>query len=449
MTYNIDEGKVIKDLSTRLEKELDGKMFSVRGKARLNAPFTKILYGDIVVYDVDENPYALFDVKGFPKAWTLRLQTDSSMSRILRIQGVRYYIITDGVEFWFRSSEDSEFTQADFDSLVYSIKEGLPVLGPTPNLDDINKVFEKAATRANPKQAKAILRFVGKQRTRPLFKTDGTTGMIEFANTKAEDSFFSFLLNGRVPTKLCRFTSRHNLFLLLKDGKQNMCSIVCMNDKSEENYADDKVGLKVAVKSTLLDNNNCYIMSLMPEEKSDDLTMWRLYGDDAKGVCVNYEIENRHRGRKLNGDFYISAISYGVDEKSHPELDFLKVILNTNINHWHFHFRRWEVWKHFFKSFRFKDEKEVRLLYISKDKSKEDKKWIENEESGIVSKMLLFKMNPTNEFPLRLCNVIVGPKAPEPAKIAEQFTFIVMQEWDKYFPSSPIVIRESRISEYR
>ena len=94
-----------------------------------------------------------------------------------------------------------------------------------------------------------------------------------------------------------------------------------------------------------------------------------------------------------------------------------------------------------------KDEKEVRLLYLSDGKNKEEKQWIENSESGIVSKMLLFPMKPTNTFPLTLTNVIVGPKAPEPRKIAEQFSFMVNQEWSGYV--APIVIRESGIREYR
>lgn len=446
MKIDIDEHKVIKELTNRLTKELGGKLFSINDKVRLNAPFAKILYGDVVVSDIDGKPFALFEVKGFPRGWTLRWLTDSSFSRTLRTQGVRYYIITDGEEFWIRSVDDDEFVQSDFNQVVATIKDRLPALGPTPTLENIKEVFEKAASKVTFKQAKAITRFIGKDRARPLFKTDAITGRIEFATTSAEDAFFSYLLSGNIPTKLCRFTSRHNFFLLLKDGKQNMCSIVCMNDKSEENYADNKVSFKGSGGASLLENNNCFIMSLMPEEKSDDLTMWRLYGNDANGVCLNYEIENKQRGRRLKGDFYISSISYGINENSHPELDFLRIVMGANISHWHFHFNRWSIWKHFFKSFRFRDEKEVRLLYLSKDKNKEDKKWIENEASGIVSKMLLFQMKPANTFPLRLCSVIIGPKAPEPTKIAEQFAFVVSQEWDSY---TPVVIRESRIKEYR
>lgn len=443
----IDEVLVKQTLTKKLTDGLVGKLFTVQKDVRLSALFAKIVYADIAIFDVDGKPIAVFELKSFPQAWAIRKQMDSSLSRTFDVQGVRYSILTDGEEFWIWTKETEEYVNKEFDEVLEYIKNGLPVLGEKPTMEEISKAISDAATKAKLKQHNAIKAFIDKNRTRNLFKTDAATGWIEFSTPSAEDSFFSHLLNGRIPTKLCRFTTRHNLFLLLKDGKQNMCSIVCMNDKSEENYADKKAGLGESWGVTQLENNNCFILSLMSQDKSDDLTMWRLYGDDAKGVCMNYEIKEKKRGRKLPGDFYISCVSYGESNKSHPELDFLLGITLINLKHWQFHFNRWHIWKHFFKSFRFRDEHEVRLLYLSDGKKKEDKQWIENIESGIVSKMLLFPMIPTNTFPLTLTNVIVGPKAPEPKKIAEQFSFMVNQEWSAYTP--PLLIRQSDIKEYR
>lgn len=447
MKVRIDEAAVKQNLKERLESGLSGRLFSVQSNIRLNALFAKIVYADIAVFDVDGKPVAVFEVKSFPQAWALRKQLDSSLSRTFEVQGVRYSILTDGNEYWMWRHDSREYLKTDFDKVLETIKSGLPALGDIPTIEQISSAIIEAATKVRLKQGKAIKTFVEKTRTRSLFKTDANTGKIEFSTPAAEDSFFSHLLNGNIPSKLCRFTTRHNLFLLFKDGKQNMCSIVCMNDKSEETYADKKIGWDESWGDVHLENNNCFILSLVPQDKSDDLTMWRLYGDDAKGVCLNYEIKEKQRGRKLKGDFYISCISYGESEKTHRELDFLRDVSLININHWQFKFNRWHIWKHFFKSFRFKDEKEVRLLYLSDDKKKEEKQWIENSESGIVSKMLLFPMIPTDTFPLKLTNVIVGPKAPEPRKIAEQFGFIVSQEWKAY--STPILIRQSDIKEYR
>lgn len=447
MNLKIDVASVGQVIKTKLEEGLKGKLFSVQTNVRLSALFVKTVNADIAVYDVDGKPVAVIEIKGFPQAWALRLQMDSSLSRTFQVQGVRYSVITDGDEFWMWSQESREYIKTDFDKVLETIIKRLPVLGEVPTIEEINQAITSAAIKAKLKQRNSIKSFIEKPRTKNLFKMDATTGKIEFSTASAEDAFFSYLLNGKIPSKLCRFTTRHNLFLLFKNGKQNMCSIVCMNDKSEETYADKKTGLGPEWGETKLENNNCFILSLMPQDKSDDLTMWRLYGDDAKGVCLNYEIREKQRGRKLKGDFYISCINYGESDKIHRELDFICGIGLMNINHWQFQFNRWHIWKHFFKSFRFKDEKEVRLLYLSDGKNKENKQWIENSESGIVSKMLLFPMIPTNTFPLTLTNVIVGPKAPEPRKIAEQFSFIVSQEWSAY--ATPILIRQSDIREYR
>ena len=447
MMIQINEKTVKLDLSERLKKGLTDRLFTVQTDVRLYALFAKIVYADIVVYDVDGSPVAVFEVKSFPQAWVMRKQLDFSLSRTFETQKVRYSIVTDGKEFWMWSNGNPEYIETDFDNVLETINNGLPVLGEIPSVEQINSTILEIATKVRLKQRSAIKSFVEKPRTRSLFKTDANTGKIEFSTPSAEDAFFTHLLNDKIPTKLCRFTTRHNLFLLLKDGKQNMCSIVCMNDKSEETYADKKIGCDDSWDKVHLENNNCFILSMMPQEKSDDLTMWRLYGDDAKGVCLNYEIKDKQRGRKLKGDFYVSCVSYGESVMTHRELDFLCGVGLINLNHWQFQFKRWHIWKHFFKSFRFKDEKEVRLLYLSDGKKKEEKQWIENNESGIVSKMLLFPMIPIDTFPLTLTNVIVGPKAPEPKKIAEQFSFIVSQEWGKY--RAPILIRQSDIREYR
>lgn len=447
MNTRINTEAVKKKITERLKSGLSDRLFSVQNDKRLYALFAKIVYADIVVYDVDGKPVAVFDVKGFPQAWVLRKQLDSSLSRTFEVQGIRYSILTDGEEYWMWSQDSLEYLKTDFDNVLETIKNGLPVLGDIPTIEQICSAIKDAASKVKLRQSKAIRNYIEKPRAGSLFKTDAKTGMIEFSTPAAEDAFFSHLLNGKIPSKLCRFTTRHNLFLLFKDGKQNMCSIVCMNDKSEETYADKKVGWDESWRKLHLENNNCFILSLMPQDKSDDLTMWRLYGDDAKGVCLNYEIKEARRGRKLKGDFYISCISYGESEKIHRELDFLLGVSLININHWQFKFNRWHIWKHFFKSFRFKDEKEVRLLYLSDSKKTEEKQWIENSESGIVSNMILFPMKPIDAFPLRLTNVIVGPNSPEPRKIAEQFSFIVSQEWDASYP--PILIRQSDIKEYR
>lgn len=445
MKLLIDKKKIKLSILDLLNNGLACKNCTVKTDVSLHAPFERTINADVVVFDQNNRPVAVFEIEGFAQGWAMQLQMLRSLPRTMKVLEISHYIVTDGDDYFLMSSGDRSFLQVSFDKILSTINKNSPALGTKPSLEEIGIKLNEIADRVNLKQKNDILRYLSGKRIRPLFKMDSATGYIEFATLKKEDAFFSHLLKGRIPTRLCRFTTRHNLFLLLRDGKQNMCSIVCMNDKSEESYADTKVGFDIRDDVISVDNNSCFILSLLPEQKSDDLTMWRLYGDDARGVCLNYRLNDKQRGRKLKGDFYISCVSYGIDSRSHPELDFIKKMVSEDFNNWHFHLNRWYIWKHFFKSFRFKDEKEIRLLYISDNRTLVEKQWIENEQSGIVSKMLLFKMIPENKFPLCLDGVIVGPKAPEPSKILEQFNYLVEQEWGH----QAIGFSLSRIKEYR
>ena len=77
-----------------------------------------------------------------------------------------------------------------------------------------------------------------------------------------------------------------------------------------------------------------------------------------------------------------------------------------------FRFRKWAVWKHFFKPHEFNYENEIRLIYYEKEGSKNTQiEWIEDSTNGIISPMKVLPMN--EEFPLVLKSVILGPKAQE------------------------------------
>ena len=67
-----------------------------------------------------------------------------------------------------------------------------------------------------------------------------------------------------------------------------------MNDPTEIDYANNylnQVGVCTdSLHFSCYRNNsvNSYITSLT--ELKDNLTLWRLYGDDARGVCIEYEV---------------------------------------------------------------------------------------------------------------------------------------------------------------
>ena len=188
-----------------------------------------------------------------------------------------------------------------------------------------------------------------------------------FKKEKDEDTFFQILLGNYTKDKLCRYTTVSSFFRTCNDKEQSMCCIVCMNDRSEVNYVAKK--LNIVVDSNEI--NKCFIFSCCDENRCNDFTMFRLYADDAKGVCLEYSID---KNLLQNSRFVLAPISYALDkEQTHPELDFVCDMVKEKIHGKRLDLRRLSVWSHFFKPFEYRDEQEVRLLFFQE---KNDSKWI-------------------------------------------------------------------------
>ena len=255
-----------------------------------------------------------------------------------------------------------------------------------------------------------------------------------FSDEELENLFFLNLLGRADSLELCRYSTLDSLFRLLKNAKQNMCSIVCMNDKGELNYVNARVA--PSYSSIPEDPNNCFILSLLPVRPNnvlpdrpheDELTFWRLYGDDASGVCLTYSVNSG-----VNTDEYpafkLARVSYEREDGSHPELSFVNALMSSNtINGKALTFRNWHIWKHFFKNRHFAIEDEVRLLYMPQKGSKPEIEWIKNDSNKIVSKMCLFTLKPRKntriKFPLTLVSALIGPKITEP-EVVEQYEYM-------------------------
>lgn len=240
--------------------------------------------------------------------------------------------------------------------------------------------------------------------------------------TSIEDKFFKLLLPHKKVEAVCRYTSVNNLFRTLNKKTHCMLSIPCMNDKGELVYADEMIGKKQCIppKSKVKEDNDCFILSCCDEEKQDDLTLWRLYGDNAKGACLVYEVDENAIDNK---HFFLSPITYFGDENS-CGLNFMYFFEKNHFKGWKFVFKRWHIWKHFFKSYIFKDEQEIRLIYIPDEKDK-DFEWIRDNSNGIISRIKTFGINDSRiKFPLTLKKVIIGPKCNELESVVSQLNFM-------------------------
>lgn len=364
---------------------------------------------------------ALFEVK-LSALWYGRnpIQYNNIYSR-QRSSGAKYIVITDGDDYCVFSALGLLPTIVKGDDFVNCIMHDYPMSASEPDKSDL---------------ANAIVGFAKEFKLRSVEKyissnvdhivCDPKTATISFASGKYEDLFFRKLLPSKKIGGMCRYTTIESAFQLLKNKKQNMCNILCMNDKSEGIYADKKVfGYAPDSKEkAFAESDNCYIVSMMDSSMDDNLTMWRLYGDDAKGVCISYSRKNMSIK-----DFFLARISYGKlgkGREEHKELEFLSKIHKYNFGSgWRFVFNRWGIWKHFFKSYLFRDENEIRLLYLDNNDDRTSFEWIKNSKSQIVSKMQMFL---SGEFPLEMQSIKIGPKLMESDMIRRQMQLLAQNQ---------------------
>ena len=189
---------------------------------------------------------------------------------------------------------------------------------------------------------------------------------------------------------------------MLQSGNQGMCCLVGMNDKSEVYYADRYLNRDSG--KTAYDRNkenNYFILSCVEDKPDEDLMMWRLYGDNTKGVRIKYTPKDMPDG------FRFAKIYYGSDINNHPGLNFIKGIQDLKFGSIKFWFRRFDYWKHFFKPYDYAVEKEVRLLYETTTSNTLKKKdWIKGGEFSILMPLALFD---EKNFPLDIEEIKIGP----------------------------------------
>lgn len=245
------------------------------------------------------------------------------------------------------------------------------------------------------------------------FETEN--GVIYFKEQIETDFFLSLLTQVEEESLIWRYTSCHSLFLMLRNSSHSLLGINCMNDKSEIDYADKFMKFFISknkmpfFSTNMNEANRVFIISCCDESKCDDLLMWRLYGKDAKGASIGYALNKD----KIDFDtFFVAKVSYANNDSTHKELNLIINMIENRFEGRDFRFRKWAVWKHFFKPHEFNYENEIRLIYYEKEGSKNTQiEWIEDSTNGIISPMKVLPMN--EEFPLVLKSVILGPKAQE------------------------------------
>lgn len=445
MSLIITETEDVEKLQKKLADAL-GEGYKVEMNTEVSSSFflSKKYVFDLVIFR-DDIPFVGIEYKDIARSIHIGLKPEWFYSKFEEVN-LKYGICYFGQEnkFYLWSRGKYRFQVFSLTSVINAIKHDVPVgerlymdelaveiLGCLPyRIDDVDlhKNLDKLFVDEN------------------IIFND-STGDITFGKN-VEDAFFKALLPQINVTKVCRYTSLNSLFLLLKEKHHCLCSLTCMNDIGETSYADNWIGYGAYAETyeTIEENNNSYILSCCASDKIDDLTMWRMYGQNAMGACLVYDVKNDLID---NNSFFFAPISYGQSEKEHDELEFISNIHNWEKNGWRFKFNRWHIWKHFFKSYLFRDEQEIRLLYIRSNDSEIERKWIMDSSNSIASSLCLFDVDK-GKFPLSLSSAIIGPKCPQQASNIAQFNYMNVQQ--NVFPFCSRwneAINASKINDYR
>ena len=251
--------------------------------------------------------------------------------------------------------------------------------------------------------------------------------------TKIADSF---LANDETDKEVVKYTSFQTLLATLTSGKMRINSIVGMNDKTEVNFMTDIIknfreSIEEEGDEYLLANRK-FITSF--SGKKDDLNMWRLYGDNARGVCLVFSPKSQQ-------DNPLRKIKYvAEDDELILKINQLMTALKgKNIN---FCFNKMLSNQHFIKHKDYVDEDEYRY-YLESDKPAG---WYINNDNNVMTPYVekdLFG-NGANSFPFQLKSIILGP-----AMVAQDVNFFQIKTLLNVNRIFSINIEKSKISIYR
>jgi hypothetical protein len=327
-------------------------------------------------------PYIIVEVVGSQRFQQDYVRKDiiSPFALDLELTGADYFVVTDLEQLLIYDSQRTEKPQpAPFSAFFELFDEGLDeaeILNLKERVQrEIQMILEEklpALEQASGQISELRSLLLGVNLTEKLayneegrffyFATNPQLSLEDFENL-----FFQALLRPVTEEAVCRYTTLESVYYMVEGISFRMVSHIAMNDRGEIDYVDKYINnLYKPLQSLSLKEmqqlNNSYISSCTLESKEDDLTMYRLYGDDSKGVCLRFSVTNGLH----TSNMMIRKISYAQSRQQHLELDLLKAIITrlsgfVKIN---FRFLYLDIWKHFFKSFDYMVEQEVRVLYL-------------------------------------------------------------------------------------
>lgn len=235
------------------------------------------------------------------------------------------------------------------------------------------------------------------------------------------------------PDEIAKYTTLDTLVAVLQSGKMRMNSIVSMNDKTEIGFLEEYIRNYKEDFDKYLFADKEFITSFTT--RIDDLDMWRLYGDNARGVCMVFERINKDSDELFN-------ISY-IAEKSDVLEKIAKLQDALKDNSIRFRMNLLKKYQHFLKLSDYSSERECRLMV----NSEKTDGWFINRDNGIltpyIEKKLVREVEEDNIYPFRLSGIILGPASRELTANMMQVLYMAAQCQYSLF------VKQSKITSYR
>lgn len=228
---------------------------------------------------------------------------------------------------------------------------------------------------------------------------------------------------------ICRYSSLESIFSTLKFKTLRMNGLPGMNDKTEGLFAWNILNKLESMKNEegrkrKREINNAFIVSFSNHKQIDTLDMWRLYGDDAKGVCCIYSILKE----RIKDRFFLHDIKYiSKNEIGDTHLENLKKYIESQNT---LTYTDLSPSIFFYKSKDFENEKEVRLLVDNKKStayknSQYKREWALTNSNKIPNPYIDISLD---EIPIKLEKIILGPNMNDIDTIQVQLEAMLEQQ---------------------
>lgn len=376
---------------------------------------------DLVVYK-GVHPLAVIEIKtSLLNKNVLARATDQAVSA-MSITNARFGIVTDNASFYLydRNVPLDYFKEVEFEFVVNVLIAPTKIEFRPDSQRRIVEIFREAARSylSDNQKLEALLGtdsfidhviFDENSNTYKFHERDGSLNAFE-------NRLFRELFGTFTEKLICRYTSLSTLYSIINNISYRMSGLVGMNDRSEVNYVDtylngvEKPLIKLHNRSISALNER-YITSCATIENKDNLTLWRLYAEDSRGVCMVFEVDHS----SLDSHVLLQKVKYANKEGKLADLDFIKFVKEEveRVTGFTFEFTKLGYWKHFYKPFEYSIEAEVRLLIIdnpSLPKLRSD--WVMTHAHSIINPIIDFQLN-SKTFPIQLKEIMLGPKCPE------------------------------------